>query len=108
MCVEFLEKPYALPLEFEYTRDNLLILTFSLLLGKVTELRRGVHVSTRGFEFPIGRMAYDSNARIGHHRRALHYASSPQSAHHLKGDYGSHIVAVLPPPMYGRQLKKPG
>jgi hypothetical protein len=43
MCVEFLEKPYALPLEFEYTRDNLLILTFSLLLGKVTELRRGVH-----------------------------------------------------------------
>jgi hypothetical protein len=108
MCIEFLEKPYALPLEFEYTRRNTRVLKYSLLLGKVTEKRGGVHVSTRGFEFPIGRMVYDSNARIGDHRKALHYASSPKSAHRLKEAYGSHRLAVLPPPHVWKAIEKAG
>jgi hypothetical protein len=108
MCIEFLEKPYALPLEFEYTRRNTRVLKYSLLLGKVTEKRGGVHVSTRGFEFPIGRMVHDANARIGDHGRALHYASSPKSAHRLKGAYGSHRLAVLPPPHVWKAIEKAG
>jgi hypothetical protein len=108
LCVKFEEIPYALPLELEYTRNNLLILTFSLLLGKVTELRRRVHVSSRGFEYPIGRMVYDPNARLNDHDRGLHFASSPKSAHRLKGDYGSHILAVLSSRHLWKSVEKVG
>jgi hypothetical protein len=108
MCVKFPERPYALPLETHYTRNNILVLTFSLVLLKVTELRHGLHVSSRGFPFPMRQSVYDPNVRIGHHDYGLHFAASPEGANKLKGSYGSHRLAVLPAPEVWDSVEKAG
>ncbi len=62
--------------------------------GKVTTKRPGEHVSVHSFTYPIGRTIYDQNAAVGDHDRALHFTASPDSAKYLKGNYGSHRLAV--------------
>jgi hypothetical protein len=97
MCVEFREQPYVVTLKRFCTEDGSEVVYYSLLLGKVTHKRNGEHRSSHGFAWPIGRPIRDANAIVGLHDRALHFASSPKSAHRLHG-YGSHRLAVLPAP----------
>jgi hypothetical protein len=37
MCYEFTAEPYAVPLKLRRAKSGMLVLTYSLLLGKVTE-----------------------------------------------------------------------
>jgi hypothetical protein len=97
MCIEDPMQPYALPLEEHRTWNNVRVLTYSLLLGKVTGFRSGEHFSSRGLLYPLRRAVYDLNARAGNHELALHFTASPDSASRLEG-YGSHRLAVLPAP----------
>jgi hypothetical protein len=97
MCVKLSEQPYALPLEEHYSWNHRRFLTYSLLLTKVTELHNNVH-QTRRFSYPIRHMVYDPNAKIGDHKRSLHFGSSPESAETALSSYGSHRLAVLPAP----------
>jgi hypothetical protein len=99
MCYKDKMKPYALPLSLRDVAGDRQIMTYSMLLGKVTTKRHGEHVSLRGFTYPIGRTVYDQNAVVGDHGRALHFTASPDSAHRLKDAYGSHRLAVLPAPV---------
>jgi hypothetical protein len=95
MCVYLPDAPYAIPLEEHYTWNNNRILTYSLLLTKVTELRNNVH-QTSGFSYPLRQGVYDQNAIVGDHKRALHFGSTPDSAKSLLNGYGSHRLAVIP------------
>jgi hypothetical protein len=106
MCYEFDEQPYIIPLEQHQTQAGVLLLTYSFLLGKVTEKRQGEHISSRGFFWPIGRNVSDSNAIVGDHDRALHFAPSPDCASELIGEYGSHLLGVLPAPAIWDPVKK--
>jgi hypothetical protein len=109
MCYEDPEIPYALPLEEHRTWNNSRVLTYSLLLGKVTEYRDGEHVSSHGFRYPLRHPAYDANARIGHHEQSLHFTASPDSARYLQGhEYGSHRLAVLPAPKVWDSVSRHG
>jgi hypothetical protein len=96
MCEADRRAPYAVPLELHETKAGILVMVFSLLLWKVMEKWNGEHRSTYCFNYPIGRTIHDANARVGNHRRALHFAASPDGAHLLVENYGSHILAVLP------------
>jgi hypothetical protein len=98
MCVELPEAPYALPLEEHRTWNNNRMLTYSLLLTKVTVLQNHVHQTGRGFAYPLRHMVYDPDARVGDHDRALHFGSSPESAQSVLSSYSSHRLAVLPAP----------
>jgi hypothetical protein len=98
MCEYLADKPYALPLAERYTWFHKRVLTYSLLLTKVTVLRNNIHQSGLGFTYPLGHMVYDPNAIIGDHTRALHFGSSPESAQTQLNEYGSHRLAVLPAP----------
>lgn len=99
MCYYDAKQPYGLPLEWVRSRDGKDRLIYSLLLGKVTSRNRGgEHLSSRGFTYPIQRPVRDSNARMGDHSNALHFAASPDSAIYLPDSYGSHRLAVAPAP----------
>jgi hypothetical protein len=106
MCVEFDERPYIVPLKQHYTKEGILVLTYSLLLGKVTEKRHGSHISSHEFTWPIGGTVYDPNAIVGDHGRSLHFAPSPDSAKDLLEGYGSHLLGVLPAPAVWDPVKK--
>jgi hypothetical protein len=105
MCHQFYERPYTVVLKQRHTKKGTLVLIYSLLLGKVTEKRNGQHISTNNFGWPIGRIVHDSNAVVGHHGRALHFAASPDSTKKL-GSYGSHRLAVLPAPAIWDPIRK--
>jgi hypothetical protein len=75
MCEADRRAPYAVPLELHETKAGILVMVFSLLLWKVTEKWNGEHSSSYGFTYPIGRTIRDANARVGNHRRALHFAA---------------------------------
>ena len=99
MCYRDSLEPFGIPLDWVYTRDGREAMVYSLMLGKVTSINSyGEHVSNRGFTYPIQKPVYDSNAVVGDHNRALHFAASPESATNLLDSYGSHRLAVLPSP----------
>jgi hypothetical protein len=99
MCYYDPAQPYAVPLKFSHTESGVMVMDYSLLLGKVTEKRNGEHRSCRNFTYPIGRTVRDSNAHAGSHEYGLHFAASPDSAKHLVGiGYGSHRLGILPAP----------
>jgi hypothetical protein len=103
MCYSDPAKPYAMPLAVEQTREGLLSLTFTLVLGKVTTMRGGLH-STGGLGYDLRRPVCDPNVLVGDHSRCIHLAGNPHSANspQLSG-FGSHILAVLPGPLlWGR------
>jgi hypothetical protein len=96
MCFEDPTQPYAMPLEVHRTWLHTNVLTYSLLLLKVTQLCGDVHRSRMGgFAYPVRQLVTDPNAQVGKHERALHFAASPAVAHQLNS-YGSHRLAVLP------------
>jgi hypothetical protein len=96
MCFEDPTQPYAFPLDVRrswlFHTD---VLNYSLLLLKVTTVWSGMHCSRGGFAYPLRQLVSDSNAQVGDHEKALHFAASPASAHQLNS-YGSHRLAVLP------------
>jgi hypothetical protein len=96
MCEKFNELPYAVPLGEPFTWNNTRFLNFSLLLTKVTQLRGGMHQSSRGFAYPMRRMVADPKAIVGRHDLALHFGTTPESAARKLKSYGSHRLAVLP------------
>jgi hypothetical protein len=96
MCEPITESPYAVPVAAYATGKNTRVLLYSLLLTKVTELRRGVHLSWKGFAYPLRRMVTDPNAKVGSHDFSLHFGTTPESANSQLGSYGSHRLAVLP------------
>jgi hypothetical protein len=99
MCHIDHTQPYAIPLKQRRKQNGILVLDYSLLLGKVVEKRNGEHISHMGFTYPIGQTVYDQNAIMGDHGRCLHFTASPESAKRLRGGgYGSHVLGVLPPP----------
>jgi hypothetical protein len=107
MCYEDPTQPYVLPLGLHRTAENILVMTYSLLLGKVTQLRDGQHISYMGFTYPIGRTVPDPNAQVGDHNYGLHFTASPASAHRLPS-YSSHRLAVLPAPQMWKSLEDGG
>jgi hypothetical protein len=96
MCEPITEPPYAVPMAAHATGNTTQVLTYALLLTKVTELRHSVHLSWKGFAYPLRRMVTDPNARVGDHDYALHFGTTPESAARQLGSYGSHRLAVLP------------
>jgi hypothetical protein len=97
MCYEFTAEPLAVPLKLRRAKSGSLVLTYSLLLGKVTEKKYKNHRSREGFMYPIGRAVTDPNAIVGDHNFGLHFAASPFDTTGLD-EYGSHVLAVLPGP----------
>jgi hypothetical protein len=97
VCYEFTAEPLAVPLKLRRAKSGDLVLTYSLLLGKVTEKKYKHHRSTHGFTYPIGRPVSDRNAIVGDHEFGLHFAASPFDTLELS-EYGSHRLAVLPGP----------
>jgi hypothetical protein len=103
MCFEDPTQPYAMPLAVHRTWLHTNVLTYSVLLLKVTQLCGDVHRSRMGgFAYPVRQLVSDPNARVGNHQRALHFAASPAVAYQLNS-YGSHRLAVLP----GREVWDP-
>jgi hypothetical protein len=100
ICYEFKAEPLAVPLRLRRAKSGKLILTYSLLLGKVTEKKFKHHRSLHGFTYPIGKVVSDSNAIVGDHEFGLHFAASPYDIADLD-EYGSHVLAVLPGPKAG-------
>jgi hypothetical protein len=96
MCEPITEPPYAVPVAARAVGTTTRVLIYCLLLTKVTELRHGVHLSWKGFAYPLRRMVTDPNARVGDHDYALHFGTTPESAERELGSYGSHRLAVLP------------
>ena len=107
MCEYDSSEPLAIPLRRRRTKKGLLLMDYSILLGKVTQKRNGEHLSSRGFTWPISRTVHDSNALVGDHGRALHFTASPASAHRFNG-YGSHRLGVLPAPQLWDPLDENG
>jgi hypothetical protein len=97
MCFEDPTRPYAFPLDVRQSWFNTNVLTYSLLLLKVTGFHNDMHWSRMAFPYPLRQLVSDPNARVGDHERALHFAASPAVAHMLNS-YGSHRLAVLPAP----------
>jgi hypothetical protein len=97
MCIATNDQPYAVPLKLRYAKNGTLILTYSLLLGKVTEKVRGRHISSMGITYPVGGSVYDQQAIVGDHDSGLHFAATPLDTETLVG-FGSHRLAVLPAP----------
>jgi hypothetical protein len=97
MCIATNGQPYAVPLKLRYAKNGKLILTYTLLLGKVTEKVRGRHISSMGITYSIGRGVSDPYAIVGDHDSGFHFAASPDDTDLLTG-YGSHRLAVLPAP----------
>jgi hypothetical protein len=101
MCFEDPTQPYAFPLALRQSRwlwFQVDVMTYSLLLLKVTTLWNGVHRSQMGggFAYPLRQLVADPHAIMGSHDRGvLHFAASPATAHML-GNFGSHRLAVLP------------
>ena len=85
MCEPITESPYAVPVAAHATGNNTRVLIYSLLLTKVTELRHGVHLSWKGFAYPIGRIVTDPNARVGDHSYSLNFGTTPESAERQLG-----------------------
>jgi hypothetical protein len=106
MCHIDTTEPLVFPLR-RRTKNGVIVLDYTFLLGKVTEKRNGEHVSSRGFTWPVGHAVHDANAVIGHHERALHYAASPKSAHNFLA-YGSHRLGVLPAHKLWRSIEEAG
>jgi hypothetical protein len=103
MCFEDPTQPYAMPLAVHRTWLRTEVLTYSVLLLKVTQLCGDVHRSHMGgFAYPVRQLVNDPNAKVADHQRALHFAASPAVAYQLSS-YGSHRLAVLP----GRKVWDP-
>jgi hypothetical protein len=99
MCFQDASAPVIIPVAMEKIRTGAQLLTVSLLLGKVTTVRRnGEHISFRGLRYPIGQTIRDTKAKIGDHDFALHFATTPACTIGLPDEFGSHRLAVLPGP----------
>ena len=99
MCFPDASFPFIIPLAENTTRTGTHLVTVSLLLGKVTTLRRnGEHISFRGLRYPIGQPIHDTQAIPGSHDFALHFAATPACSIGLPDEFGSHRLAVLPGP----------
>jgi hypothetical protein len=96
MCFEELTSPFLLPLTETTTRTGTKLQTVSLLLGKVTTLRKGEHISFKGLRYPILQPVHDTKALVGDHQKALHFAATPACTLGLPDEFGSHQLAVLP------------
>jgi hypothetical protein len=111
MCFEDDTSPFVLPLTETTTQSGLTLRTETLLLGKVTTLRRGgEHISFKGLRYPLLQPVHDTKAIIGHHTFALHFAPTPACAIGLPDEYGSHRLAVLPSrvwDLYTNEIRKP-
>jgi hypothetical protein len=98
MCFKDAALPFIIPLEMHNTSTGTQLLTVSLLMGKVTTLRNGEHISSRGLLYPIRQTIHDTKAKTGNHNYALHFAATPECNIGLPDDFGSHRLAVLPSP----------
>jgi hypothetical protein len=98
MCYKDDSLPFYLPWELRNTSNGTRCLTYTILLGKVTTKRNGEHISSRGLLYPIHQTIHDVNAKEGNHEHALHFAANPECTLALPDSYGSHRLAVLPPP----------
>jgi hypothetical protein len=112
MCVDTSTDPFILPLTETTTQSGLTVWMESLLLGKVTTLRRGgEHISFRGLRYPLLQPVHDTKAIVGRHDYALHFAPTPECTLGLPDEYGSHRIAVLPSPQlwdpYTADIRKP-
>jgi hypothetical protein len=96
MCMEVAGQPQRLVLAQQKKRNGTLIETFTVVLGKVTQLRKGEHKSLRGFTYPLGQTVHDPNVKIGDHNYCLHLIADPASDQ--LQEYGSHRLVVLPAP----------
>jgi hypothetical protein len=96
MCEPIAAPPYAVPMAAHAAGNTTRVLTYCLLLTKVTTLRHSVHLSWKGFAYPLRRMVTDPNASVGDHDFSLHFGTTPESAERELGSYGSHRLAVLP------------
>jgi hypothetical protein len=112
MCVEFLTSPFLLPLTETTTSTGRTLRTETLLLGKVTTLRRGgEHISFKGLRYPLLQPVHDTKAIVGHHTFALHFAPKPDCTLSLPDEFGSHLLAALPSRQvwdpYTNEIRKP-
>ena len=98
MCFEDPSVPWLMPGAVTTTSTGTKLLTVSLLLGKVTTIRHGEHISFRGLRYPLHQTIHDTKARPGSHDYALHFAATPACAIGLPDEFGSHRLAVLPSP----------
>jgi hypothetical protein len=98
MCFPDDSFPFILPVAVTATRSGTKHLTVSLLLGKVTTLRHGEHISFRGLRYPLRQPVHDTMAIPGSHDYALHFAATPACTIGLPDEFGSHRLAVLPSP----------
>jgi hypothetical protein len=105
MCYEFKAQPLAVPLRLRRAKSGKLILTYSLLLGKVTEKKYKHHRSPHGFTYPIGKAVSDSNAIVGDHDFGLHFAATPFDIADLD-EYGSHVRQCSPGLRSGIRYRK--
>jgi hypothetical protein len=98
MCFADAAFPFIIPLEVKTTSTGTQLLTVSLLLGKVTTLRHGEHISFRGLRYPFRQTIHDTKAIPGSHDFSLHFAATPACTIGLPDEFGSHRLAVLPSP----------
>jgi hypothetical protein len=98
MCVKDASFPFIVPVTMNTTSTGIKVLTVSLLMGKVTTLRNGEHISSWGLRYPIRQTIHDTKAQIGSHNYGLHFAATPACTIGLPDEFGSHRLAVLPSP----------
>jgi hypothetical protein len=96
MCFDDPAFPCLIPVHVTSSSTGTKLLTVSLLLGKVTTIRHGEHISFRGMRYPLLETIHDSQAIPGSHDSAMHFAATPVSAIGLPDEFGSHRLAVLP------------
>jgi hypothetical protein len=108
MCFPHVGIPFAMLLDQQTRNNGDLLMFFSLVFGKVVALNRsGMHTSSRGFEWPIGKTVHDAYAKFGSHDYGLHYLASPTCAP-MYNSYDSHLLGVFPAPqVWHPQLELP-
>jgi hypothetical protein len=106
MCFDDPSVPSLMPVAVTTTSTGTKLLTVSLLLGKVTTIRRGEHISFRGMRYPLLETIHDPQAIQGSHDSALHFAATPECAIGLPDEFGSHRLAALPAPAVWDPLEK--
>jgi hypothetical protein len=106
MCFADPSFPCLIPVQVTSSSTGTKLLTVSLLLGKVTTIRHGEHISFRGMRYPLLETIHDPKAIPGSHDYAMHFAATPVSAIGLPDEFGSHRLAVLPAPAVWEPLEK--
>ncbi len=92
MCFTHPSEPIAHPLLVHQLSEQERLLYYTLLLGKVTELRNGVHQTK--IRYPIRNWVLDPNYNPDNHDAAIHMATLEAIRQNKLNAFGSHPLVM--------------